>query len=336
MTKTLYALFLSICLISCTNDIIEKDTTHLNIFQSFWQIMDERYVFFEEKRLNWDSIYTVWHPKFEKIHSDIEAVAAFDTILNCIGDGHLSINSASNKYVNPFWRNRSLYLCFGKIYYTYSFSNIIYYSNLNLAQMPNSMTYLRILENLEQQYIISGENIGLQNYNYSNGLIVDLRDCPGGYDTGYGICDLFFTGKKTIYYTQTKQGKEHTNFTNIKPVALEGFGLVDKRTPIMLLINNNTYSMGNSLAFIIKDLTNCTVIGEQSGGGGGSVIRSYLPAGWGLGYTNTRDYDLSKHLMENGLKPDIEVIRSKEFWEKVHPVKGEDPQLEKAIEVLNN
>lgn len=326
-----YVLLICTCLMSCTKDIVNKDTSYLNIFQSFWEIMDERYVFFEQKRLDWDSIYTVWHPKFEKIYSNDEALAAFDTIVNCIGDGHVWINSRTNGLASISWDNRS-YLSFGKIYLNYGFSNLHQYSNIHTAQLPNSMAYMRILQGLIN---LGGAN-GISNYNYSKGLIIDLRDCTGGYETGYEICGLFFNGRKTIYYTQTKQGRGRRDFTDIKPVSLQGLGLIDSTTHIVLLINNKTFSMGNSLAFIIKDITNCTVIGEHTAGGGGSVMSTFLPAGWRLTYTNTRAYDLSKHLIEDGLSPDIEVIRSQQFWNEVHPVTGEDPQLEKAIEVLNN
>ena len=39
--------------------------------------------------------------------------------------------------------------------------------------------------------------------------------------------------------------------------------------------------------------------------------------------------------MEDGLKPDVEVLRSQEFWLYIHQKTGEDPQLEKAIELIN-
>ncbi len=316
---------------SCNNDIIDKDISHLNIFQAFWDVMDERYVFFEEKNLNWDSIYTVWQPKFASIHTDIEAVTAFDSLLTIIGDTHVSITTRDGIGIDYFWDNRSNDLLFGKIYANYNFSNIRQYSNINLAQVTKSIAYMRILSNLSNA---SGALINIEDYNFSDGLIVDLRDCNGGYETGYGICDLFFSGSQTICYEQYRNSPSHNLFTELQPITIKGLGVVGSKIPIVVLINNNTHSMGNSIAFIIKDLTSGIVIGERSGGGGGAVKSVFLPAGWGLTYTYLRIYNQSKFTMEDGLKPDVEVLRSQEFWLDIHQKTGEDPQLAKALELL--
>ena len=47
---------------SCREDIVLKNTPE-NVFLAFWNTMNERYVYFKEKKIDWDSIYTIYYPK---------------------------------------------------------------------------------------------------------------------------------------------------------------------------------------------------------------------------------------------------------------------------------
>lgn len=161
-----------------------------------------------------------------------------------------------------------------------------------------------------------------------------MRDCLGGFQSGYGVCDLFFKGNKRIAYKQCKTGKAHNDFSDMYPLTLNGRQLISPGTPPVVLINHNTYSMGNGLASIFKDLTHAALLGEKTGGGGGSVISTFLPNGWGLAYTFTRYYNLKYQLTEDGIEPHIKVTAPREFWEHQHRATGEDPQLEKALEIM--
>jgi hypothetical protein len=45
-------------------------------------------------------------------------------------------------------------------------------------------------------------------------------------------------------------------------------------------------------------------------------------------------YNLSKQLIENEIKPNIELIPTLDFWENKHFNTGKDTQLEKGISIL--
>jgi C-terminal processing protease CtpA/Prc len=331
MKNTIITILLFFFIGACSDDIINSSSSYNNKFQSFWEIMDERYVFFEEKSVDWDSVYQVWHPRFEKIQSDSVALNAFDSILDYINDKHISITSNHNEISEIFWKNYTTTVSFGKTYITYHFSNIKQYPHIQVAQLNDSIVYIRILPNFKNS---SGTDININDYNFSNGLIVDLRDCTGGSTSGLGICDLFFKGEKTILYTQAKQGKGDNNFTDPLPWKLQGKGIISDDIPLVVLINNNTFSMGNAMASVLKDITTSKLIGEKTGGGGGVVRGVLLPSGWRLILTTTKFYNLSHQQIEDGIIPDIEVRRSQDFWCEIHEETGEDPQLERGIEEL--
>jgi C-terminal processing protease CtpA/Prc len=92
--------------------------------------------------------------------------------------------------------------------------------------------------------------------------------------------------------------------------------------------------MGNSVASILKDLTNSTLMGERSGGGSGSIIPVLLGNGWCFQYTVSKTLNLAMELTEDGINPDIEVVLPIDYWDTTHQEMGIDPQLDKAIEIL--
>jgi hypothetical protein len=323
-----------VILSACTDDIIDNDASPTNIFQSFWEVMDERYVFFEEKEVNWDSIHSAYQPVFDTARSNSAMITAFDSILSHINDKHLSIFSNDGQYAGMYKEDTLYYsVSFGKVYNAYHFSNLQTFPHLHVAQLPGSISYIRILTNLEE---INVNELNLPQYNYSNGLIIDLRDCTGGYMSGSEFCSLFLQDEKVVLHKKTKEGKGHKHFSGLMPIKIKGENIIKKETPLIVLINRNTYSMGNGIASILKDNTNALFIGETTGGGGGSVMSVMLPAGWNLSFTVSRYYNLSKQLIENGIKPDIELIPPLEFWDwgEEHYNTGKDPQLEKGISIL--
>ena len=54
-------------------------------------------------------------------------------------------------------------------------------------------------------------------------------------------------------------------------------------------------------------LPNVTLIGDQTGGGGGLPINNELPNGWRYRFSSTRTIDADGHNIEFGVKPDITV-----------------------------
>lgn len=90
-----------------------------------------------------------------------------------------------------------------------------------------------------------------------NGLILDLRDNPGGLlDVAIDVADeLLPTGK--IVYTVDKKGKEEVAYSDSKNVEV----------PIVVLVNENSASASEILAAAIKDYGG-TIVGETTYGKG--------------------------------------------------------------------
>ena len=328
-------LLFAFTIISCSDDIVVKNTQR-NVFHSFWQIMNNQYVFFEEKRLNWDSIYNAYDSKITDQTPDSVLVASLQNIINYVGDQHVSVYIPQKKLI--CFNDTSYFNYIGSIESNqrYGKANLKMNSIIEFAQLPNDLLYFRIrtfaFDN--EKVVLDWIKSTIQNYKYGNGVVLDVRNNGGGSEF-LSFSALFYNGLRELYRIKYRVSGDRTQFTDLITKSYKGSGLISQNTPIAMITNGRTYSMGNLFAFIMKTLPNCTTFGQKSGGGGGMVFNYYLPNNWILQVTNSKAYSLNGELMEYGLQPDIEVIPTKEFWENTYPVTGEDPQLEAALQFLN-
>jgi hypothetical protein len=325
-------LFTCFLLFACEKDIINSDTSHLSNFESFWQTMDRHYVFFTEKGVDWDEIRTTYTPKFQKASSDKEALALYQEIVNLLNDRHVSIGKGYEFALVQ--REQYDLIQFWRTYISYEFENLTILEYLHLGQLPNGVMYMRMLPMNGIPWGLNSPHVPIEKYDFSKGIIFDLRDCTGGWINGFEICNLFFKGEQTVKYTQFRDGATHDVFTKPYPIKLSGSGKVGISTPLIVLTNSNTFSMANSIVSILKGIRECTLVGERTGGGGGSVVNVILLNGWRFKYTFSRSLNLSMELIEDGILPDVLVELPSDYWSTIHQETGSDPQLDKSLEIL--
>ena len=156
------------------------------------------------------------------------------------------------------------------------------------------------------------------------GLVLDLRDNPGGYlqSAVYLASEFLPQGKLVV-----KQ--ESTDNDNTKYNVTRNGKLLD--IPLVVLINKGSASASEILAGALRDNKGIKLIGEQSFGKGSVQEAFDLKKGAGIHVT------VSKWILPNGdwinkkgIKPDI--IIENEIEEGNTITKETDKQLEKAIE----
>lgn len=152
------------------------------------------------------------------------------------------------------------------------------------------------------------------------GVIVDLRNNPGGYlhDATFVASEFIKSGTVVM---EEKANGERKNLT----VSRNGI-LTD--LPLVVLINKGSASASEIVAGALADRKGAKLVGETSFGKGTIQQAEDLGGGAGLHIT------ISKWLTPNGtwvhkdgLKPDIEVALSEDD-------EGHDIQLERAVEEL--
>ena len=159
----------------------------------------------------------------------------------------------------------------------------------------------------------------------AKGIIIDLRDNPGGWTAdAESIADLFMD-KGVIYYLEYRDGQREYAYSK------------NGKTDVQLVVLMNQYSASSSeiLCGALKDRADATVVGVQSYGKG--IVQAVV----GLSDQSGMQVTIAQYFTPNGNKvhqvgitPDVEVqlpegdIGMYQFGDL------SDPQLSRALEIM--
>jgi len=156
-----------------------------------------------------------------------------------------------------------------------------------------------------------------------DGLILDLRNNPGGYmDTAVNIAG-YWLGRKVVVIARdaNDQGKE---YKSSGPQHFDDF-------PTIVLVNQGSASASEILAGAMQDYQKATILGAQTFGKGSVQELKNLSDGSALKLTIANWYTpLNRSFNEEGITPDIEVEATEEDY-----LENRDPQLARALEILS-
>lgn len=158
------------------------------------------------------------------------------------------------------------------------------------------------------------------------GLIVDVRDNPGGMmDSVVNIVDQLI-GESVIVYTEDKAGKKEI-------MSSKEESKVD--LPIVTLINEGSASASEIFAGALQDTGAATVVGSTSFGKG--IVQRMSDLGDGTGYKITVSEYFTpngKNIHGKGIEPDVKVEMPQNARHEADFDLKDDLQLNKAIEVI--
>jgi carboxyl-terminal processing protease len=156
------------------------------------------------------------------------------------------------------------------------------------------------------------------------GLIIDLRNNPGGLLNEAVLTTSLFIEDGVIVKVKSRDGKEEVY------KAVHGIHGIGKayNLPLVVLVNKGSASASEIFAGAIRDNKRGVLVGEKTFGKGSVQNMIPLSNGAGLILTTAKYFTPNgESIHERGITPDVVVKGSNDFREK-------DPQLEKAIEVL--
>ncbi|ASM51247.1 carboxyl-terminal processing protease [Pseudoalteromonas espejiana DSM 9414] len=137
------------------------------------------------------------------------------------------------------------------------------------------------------------------------GLVIDLRDNPGGtLQSAVAVSDLFLQSGTIV----TTKGR----YYDANQAYYAKRGDILKGAPIIVLINENSASAAEILAAALKDNKRATVVGNQSYGKGS--VQSLIPLGDGntaLKLTTAKYFTPSGASIEGvGITPDVAIAQA--------------------------
>ncbi|WP_018591914.1 S41 family peptidase [Terrisporobacter glycolicus] len=178
--------------------------------------------------------------------------------------------------------------------------------------MDNNIGYLRIKSFDENTYKEFKENLSALESKGVKGLVIDLRDNPGGLlDVCVDIADDLI-GKGTIVYTKDNTGNKEYYKSDDKQVDM----------PIAVLINGGSASASEILTAALVDNNKAIAIGETSFGKG--LVQSVKGLKDGTGYKLTT----AQYFTPNG-----DYINGKGITPKIKET-NENQQLKSALEYI--
>lgn len=158
------------------------------------------------------------------------------------------------------------------------------------------------------------------------GLIIDLRDNPGGLlGTVNEILDQILP-EGLIVYTEDKYGNRNEYYSDEEHKL---------QIPMVVLINGNSASASEIFAGAMKDYNYAKLVGTTTYGKGVVQKIIELEDGTAMKLTISKYYTPNgNNIHGTGIEPDVEVELDENLKGQSDIQKDEDNQLKKAVEVL--
>ena len=336
--RLIFLLVIGSVIFSCEDIILKPATSNQNIedFEAAWNRVNEVYPFLKFKKINWDSIYTVYHPRVEAARGD-EFYFVLHDLLAELKDGHVYYHTDGGGEVYPFYpqrhfKDRHAYSPFVVRTYFDKELRVTESRSAEYEILPDNIGYV-FLSDFHENYLMNEFPNILEYLKNTKGLIIDIRQKRGGSSQNVDAVVTRFMTDSLEWPNVFCLGE----LIDISPFQPKG--PFTYTNPVVVLINGSTFSAGELTTEILKQLPNVTAVGDTTGGGLGSgsscpseksISAFKLPSGKLIstptGYIEGYDGQQIEWL---GVPPDIRVEQTEEDI-----LNGRDKQLEFAINML--
>jgi len=335
----IYLLLIIFSAVSCEELLMEPDpsTDPEAIFEEAWEFVDREYSFFEFKGIDWDAAYRDFRPRVTSDMDDEELFDVLADMLFLLRDGHVNLTAPFDRSRNWEWYLNSppnfnftvlernyfnreqqfvgpfTYMDFGDVSY-------FYYSSFGIR-----------VEDRDIDYIID-------NSLDKKGLIIDVRNNGGGSsNTASRIAGRFTDEEVTVGAFRLKNGPGREDYTELFSRVVKPEGGTTYTKPVIVLSNRRCYSATNDFVLLMRGLPQVTILGDTTGGGGGTPAYTELANGWNLRVSSSQDFTIDTTQngepalfnVEDGIPPDVRVDLSPN-----DEARGIDTILEAALRRL--
>lgn len=312
---------------SCERLAIEEpDNDPITNFELFWQEFDRYYSFFEQKDIDWDSVYAVYRPQVNTETSSEKLFSVLVEMSLLLEDGHVGINTPRRKryfdHTQGFPRdapNFARYIAgHQNVSPKVSYGTVENFGYIRLPSFQGNPEEFSVIHDV------------LEELRDQDGLIIDIRDHNGGDETyGQLIASRLTDQARHYKYTRFRNGLAHNDFTTWVEFSIYPSGPFQYTKLITVLTNRKIFSAGQDFVLMMRTLPHVTLIGGRSGGGTGKPLHRELPNGWTyvLSSSEIADPITQEIIIDSlGTLPDIEVHITPE-----DSLAGRDTILERAI-----
>lgn len=327
-TFILGSLFFLLGATSCEKALLggAPDRDPLAVFDALWQDVNDRYSYFEEKNIDWSDVRETYRPQVDDDMSDRQLFDLLARMLFLLEDGHVNLVSHFDRSRNWDWQ----------LNHPPNFNaNVVERVYLGRGYRQIGPFRAQTLGNALYVYYSSFANVIEEAHldalmelaSGADGLIIDIRHNGGGSLNNGERIAACLTDEPLVYArSRIKTGPGQDDFSpwqDLRITPRQGDRYEGK---VAVLINRQSYSAANSFAQMARALPNAILIGDRSGGGGGTPVYGELPNGWTYRFSATQSVSPEGEHLEFGIPPDIEAFMTPEEEEI-----GVDAVIERAL-----
>ena len=245
-------------------------------FEKLWKTFHDRYPFFKLRNVDWKKQYETYRPRVTRQTTDDELFDIFCEMLDPLDDGHVELKGRTgpgrrkrsfNPEPQPRFRQefsareiKQLFETTQKTLSSMGFGQIAETSAWMLHYgRSRNLAYLRILEleGVKKRKLSAALDTIADDFDSLEGLIIDIRENPGGNDsTVLAIVNRFCDQKRIAFHRKTKIGPGDAGFSPVKSWTIEPQGPTQFTGPIVLLTCDSVFSGGEVFALAMKQLPN--------------------------------------------------------------------------------
>jgi len=322
---------LAMLLTSCEKALLGSDPSpnpHA-VFEHLWNDLNDRYSYFELKEIDWLSVKGQYESRIQQGMSQQELFGVLADLLFELEDGHVNLTSPFNRSRNwdyfqdfPLNYNQGIiernYL--GKDFWItgplrhHIIDNILYINYRSFTEELTLATIDAIVERAQGRA----------------GVIIDVRSNGGGNLLNAHRLAAAFTDETYTYgQVRIKDGPCRDCFSSWTDLTVDSRSGQSYHGRVVVLTNLTSYSTTTYFAEMMKVNPRVTLMGVQTGGGGGSPVFGELPNGWLYRFSSTQAIANDGRHFEIGIPVDIEVELAKPDEDN-----GVDTLIERALDLL--
>jgi hypothetical protein len=315
-----------------TSSCFEEEPGRLpvDVFESLWTDFSVSYPSFEQRKVNWDSLYTVYRPRVNNSLTENQLFSITREMLAHLKDGHVKLvakrmsvqhNPAAGKPTNFPGRN---YL---RGMLTSLRENNVIMSGFLTPEL--AYVYIESWGSTPDQYSLIDQC--LKDFTRAKALIIDVRGNGGGSDDhAKEVMGRFVDRQTLVSFVRYKSGPGRNELGDFLTRSIEPKGSSSfLNKPVFILTNRRCYSANEFFIVSMKSLPHVLLVGDTTGGGSANAIPRELGNGWYYTMPRWLQYDLDKKTFEGkGICPHHPVWTSKS-----DSTAGRDLILEKAMEL---
>lgn len=295
------------------------------VFQAVWNTLDQGYGLFGAKAVDWDALGERYRKRAGAAATEAGLFNVLAEMLSHLRDKHVwlighdrawncrmgsfcplaDVDQAIKAWKAPFSED--------VIYSRYVRHQVVFSSEIAGGFLHPSVGYLRITA-----FPDCADSVGLamdkalEMLGTAQAIVVDVRDNRGGSDRGAKAAADRFADCHRLYMTASvRSGKGRDQLSEPVEWWIAPDGPRQFLGPVVLIVNRDTFSAGESFALAMRILPHVTIVGERTAGAFSDAVDAILPNGWQLTYSIGEWRDAQGRLWEGqGLSPDVMVTNS--------------------------